>query len=350
MINSHCGSRLLLGIGALVGAALAVSQLAHPPRSLEIGDDVVAGVDGRPILRADYRRALAAVAADRRSGHANAADRQRVLDRLIDQELLVQHGLELGLAQRDPLIRSILSNAVIELLSSRADPPEDSPDDDALRSFYRQNADWFRSPARVRIDSLFFRVLDGDLDEEVRRRAVEATRRIEDGESFAELSGEADSPDVALPVGLVSIRQIRDAFSPTVARTVADAPEGEVAGPVRSGDGYHVLRVAESAEGGLPDFESIREVVRFELERTADERRLRLDSSSNRDPLSLLVASTNCSKRPETNPDLQRPPLVEVSSAAGEALFCRLACRPFGAPPPDWRSTRRPSEIAASIS
>ena len=84
----------LLGVGMLVGAALAVYFIVRLPETREPAGDAVAWVSDRPISRASYESALQAVASDRKSGTLRADDRARVLDRLIDQELLIDRAIE----------------------------------------------------------------------------------------------------------------------------------------------------------------------------------------------------------------------------------------------------------------
>src|SRR5210317_545000 len=75
----------LLAGGMLAGAALAVFYMVRVPDAVAPTEDAVAWVNGRPIARESYEKALAAVANDRKTGTLLDGDRERVLDRLIDQ-------------------------------------------------------------------------------------------------------------------------------------------------------------------------------------------------------------------------------------------------------------------------
>ncbi len=75
-------------------------------------------------MRAEaYERVLAALAADSRNP-VDDADKRRLLDRLIDEELLVQRGLELGLASSDGAVRKAVAGAMIESIVAEADRVE----------------------------------------------------------------------------------------------------------------------------------------------------------------------------------------------------------------------------------
>lgn len=263
----------LLAAGAATGVAVAgVSLLSREPDVGKLPDGVVAVVDGHPITRERYEQALRAVAVDRR-GPLTRTDRHKVLDRLVDEQLLVEHGLDLGLANRDRRVRADLSGAVIALVTARADDDEANVTDAQLRSFFESHREWFRRLPRVRIEQLFFRVGAGG-DDAARHRAEHALARWKAGAPFARLEADADPFDVPLPDGAVTLGKLEDYLGPTVLRGVAGAAEGEVVGPLRSGNGYHVVRVVERRPGEVPRFEDVRDEVRAEHRRRAGERRL----------------------------------------------------------------------------
>ena len=149
---------LVLALGALAGLAMAglgiLESEAPPPRG--VPEDAVATVDGRAITVVQYRRALAAMASDRREQQLDDELRQHVLERLIDEELLVQRGLELGLSARDPRVRADLGSAVIGLITARAETRARAPDQATLRGFYERQRGFFARPPRVRVQQAWF--------------------------------------------------------------------------------------------------------------------------------------------------------------------------------------------------
>src|ERR1044071_7198253 len=89
--------RALLIAGLIGGAAMAAAGLIGGDRKA-LPPQVVATVNQHPILRDAWLRAVAAVASEQ-NRELTADDRRHILDRLIDEELLVQQGLALGLAE-----------------------------------------------------------------------------------------------------------------------------------------------------------------------------------------------------------------------------------------------------------
>jgi len=104
----------LLLAGLALGAALGASGIVLRPASDALPDDALAVVGEAVVLRADYDRALSSLEAQGRP--VDVAARRRLRDRLVDEELLVQYGVELGLVGSDPRVRSTLSAAVLALI------------------------------------------------------------------------------------------------------------------------------------------------------------------------------------------------------------------------------------------
>src|SRR6185295_9100979 len=94
------------------------------------------------------------------------ADRETVLNRLIDEEVLVQRAIALGLPAQDPTVRKQLVQAMIA--QSLAQAAVADPSDDELKTYIEANAEMFRARTRAKIDAVF--VPDGDA---VRRAGVE---------------------------------------------------------------------------------------------------------------------------------------------------------------------------------
>jgi hypothetical protein len=136
-------ARAALAAGALAGVALAALSLVRSgdePRPATIrSDDAVAWVEGEPIARETYARFVAAVARERGTVDLDPDTRRALLDQLIDEELLLREGIELGLARREPGARRAIVSAVIELVTTDEGPAEpSSPELEALYTEMRE--------------------------------------------------------------------------------------------------------------------------------------------------------------------------------------------------------------------
>jgi parvulin-like peptidyl-prolyl isomerase len=266
---------LLLGLGATLGLALATADL------LDLGDrraapdasGAVARVNDTPIRAADYQRALAAFADDRRAPLEDA-DRQHVLDRMIDEELLVQRGLELDFPRRDRRVRADIVSAMIAAVTSEAATSEPSAAE--VAAFYEENRDYFARPGRLRARQVLVRASAGRSDAEARERALQAARRLQGGADFATVRAElGDAEIVPLPDTLLPIAKLRDYLGPTAARALLHLAPGQISDPIRAAGGYHVLELLERSADDQPPLAEVEEQVRVELRRRAGDAALR---------------------------------------------------------------------------
>lgn len=105
---------LLLWAGAGLGLALALASLASPARGRSgdrLAPGVVAVVNGQPIWKGDYDTVLRTIEELQRHP-ADDRDRRAALDRVIDDELMIEYGLKLGMARDDATTRQALLAAV----------------------------------------------------------------------------------------------------------------------------------------------------------------------------------------------------------------------------------------------
>lgn len=265
-------ARRWLALGAAVGIALAVRGVVRPARAgLTNGTlpaNAVALVGDAPITDAEYARAVAAVEADRRDHRADAELRRHVLDRLIEEELLVQGALEIGLPTRDPRLRGQIATAMLDGVVGGAAP---APDDAALRAFHASHAASFTRRGRVQIAALFFRG-DG-----AAARAETARARLVAGEPYAVVAIESDPVAVPLPSGALPVAKLAEYVGPAVTAAVDALAVGGLTSPIAAegARGAWVARLDARQDGELARFEDVRAEVLAELRREQDDRRLR---------------------------------------------------------------------------
>jgi peptidyl-prolyl cis-trans isomerase SurA len=83
-------------------------------------------------------------------------------------------------------------------------------------------------------------------------KAQRVRERARAGEDFAKLAQElSDAPGAANNGGQVGLRSA-DRYPPLFVQAIQNLPEGGISDIVRSGAGFHVLKVIEKRKGGLP--------------------------------------------------------------------------------------------------
>jgi hypothetical protein len=106
----------LASLGAVVGISMGFISLTQWIKLEPLPNTVIAQVNHMNILRVEYEKALILLASEKRDPLTDN-DRALVLERLIEEELLVQHGLSVGLMRSDRRLRVVMIESLIEGLS-----------------------------------------------------------------------------------------------------------------------------------------------------------------------------------------------------------------------------------------
>lgn len=231
-------SRWLLILGLVGGAAVTAYGLMDHGPSDDLTTNNVALVNQRPISRDAWLRAVAAVASERNIPLAEG-DKRHILDRLIDEELLVQYGIKLGLPEQDGRIRSQLVSEVM-LIARNSKRLND--DEASLLSFYENNKERFTSPMRMRVSAW-------RLDSEGKRQNYLPS----------------------IPNSLLPASKMQNYLGPDLTARAANLPLNKDSEIYPIGNDRVVLRVLEREPLVTRPFEEIKDLVRVEAARHADE-------------------------------------------------------------------------------
>ncbi len=253
-----------LVVGAVAGAAIAAATLVRGGAPNAVGatasvpSEAVAIVNGMPITRDALARFTGAIARERGNLDLDPAEQRRILDRLIDEELLLQHGIALGLDRSEPSARRAIVSAVIDAMTTAE---MRDPDRSDLAAFYRDYGKTLARAGAVQVELAFVPV--GVIaEEEAKQRAIEIARRARAGESLVALAtalGRALDPP--LPAGPINFDALRDRFGNVVVQALARLAPGEISEPVRAMDGYWVTRLVAREPDVVPPLEDVTDVV-----------------------------------------------------------------------------------------
>jgi peptidyl-prolyl cis-trans isomerase SurA len=102
----------------------------------------------------------------------------------------------------------------------------------------------------------------------LRAKAQRAQARARTGEDFATLAREfSDAPGAATNGGLVGLRSA-ERYPPLFVQAVQNLPEGGVTEVIRSGAGFHVIKLVERHRAGIPGVNVVQSHARHILLRT----------------------------------------------------------------------------------
>jgi hypothetical protein len=148
-------SFLALGCGALLGLLIAGYSLftARGTSTLIVPAEDVALVNQQPISRSDYSLQLQTLYGVDLS-HATVAQRRKVLDDMIREELFVQRGRELDVASTDPDVRAAMVNAVEQEIA--ADAVTSQPSEPQLRAYYAAHQARYASEGMMTVRDYVF--------------------------------------------------------------------------------------------------------------------------------------------------------------------------------------------------
>nr|WP_240648039.1 peptidylprolyl isomerase [Pararobbsia silviterrae] len=262
----------------LCGIALGVPLLSHaqtgPVAQMSVGSAQVT------VTQADVTAMLKAVSPSVRQ--ALAADPaqvdQAVRSRLAAQAVLAEAD-EKGWTKQ-PQVQAMLEEAKREVilrsyLASVSVPPADYPSDAEIQATYDHNAAAFQMPRAIRLSQIFVAVPQGadaaTLDKARARAASLAQQAHSKGADFAALA-QSQSDDkmhaaqggdmgfVAESTMLPEIRKATDGLAP-----------GDVAGPIQTSAGFHVIKLAEIRPAGVAPLSAVKDRIREEMRKQREQ-------------------------------------------------------------------------------
>ena len=244
--------------GALAGLlAAGYGILRQADSGNKLPANAVARVNDQIISRDIYDRALS------RLGANSTADDEKawMLQRLVDDELLVQRALELGMAQSDTEVRNAIVNSLIASITAEADAA--SPADEELAQYLTENADRFSYTASVSVAAW-------QTDDESIAQSFISALRNEGDAATSNLIG----PIPDLPPGLMPVEILRDYLGPGIAAAAADMPVGSSAVFARRGR-WLVVQVLEKKSAVVTDLGTVRNRVLLDYRRSLADQTLK---------------------------------------------------------------------------
>jgi peptidyl-prolyl cis-trans isomerase C len=274
-----------------------------------INDPIVAAtVNGRPIYIEDVRSHAVArgLLQEGEDLDANSDAFFFALEELIQFRLFAMEAEARGL-DRQPHIRRQLENARERVLAAAIydEIDERATDPEAIEQLYRSNAAQLGQGEEVRLRHIQF---------PTREAADAALRRLSQGERFEALAFELSTERNSAPDGGdMGFSNVSD-LVPTVREAVQRANVGQLIGPLELGGAWHVFRLEDRRERGVPSLEELRPRIvnwlRFReisqlqerLERDARIERLRAQEQPAVEPGGEVSAPADAEQEQEDQP------------------------------------------------
>ena len=258
----------LLGLVALAGLIVAVSTVFDTPKT-DYEGTAVAFVNEVPIPQTSYLRALSMLEQDKR-GPITDTDRIRILDLLIEEELLIQRADEINLIGIDSSVRKSLTSAMIQFIISENGDTEIT--DDILKSHFLNNLDYFTPSKQIWVKRIYVRGARDDAEQRLQRIRT-ALQQGENFDTVATQLGDEIFPDI--PNSLLPPSKLQAYLGPALTQTAISLDKGAITNAIRVGSGWHFLYLVQQRKGVVPEFVDIRDQVENDYLRKVEEKALR---------------------------------------------------------------------------
>jgi parvulin-like peptidyl-prolyl isomerase len=245
----------LLAAGVGLGAVLVGFNLfaIAPSNPSELSPGVAALVNGQAISMEEYGRVIASYEADHREP-TTAADRARLLDRLVEEELLVQRGIAVDLPTHDESVRSVLVQSMIASTLAEAQALE--PEERDLLAYYQANQAFFTLAPQLHV------------------RAYRFSSFIDAQAAKTDMS-QLPTPDRLVPDGLLPSLKLREYLGPTVLQKTLELNPGDISQPIDGPSGILLIELVDKLPGSVAAYEDIKIQVASAYQTARDEKALR---------------------------------------------------------------------------
>ncbi|SVE20686.1 uncharacterized protein METZ01_LOCUS473540, partial [marine metagenome] len=194
---------IILVFGVILGATLASISLVKET-NFRSEEDWVAKVEEIEISRAKFSLQIQALAADKRTP-ITQEDKAYVLERMIEEELLIQRARDLGMLSTNTMVRGTVVQQMINLII--LDNNMKTVKESALKKFYEENKGFFTNADRLRVRQLYFTHSDVNKALEKANHAFDALLA---NENFSEVAKSASDSALKLPDTLMTLTKVRE--------------------------------------------------------------------------------------------------------------------------------------------
>jgi parvulin-like peptidyl-prolyl isomerase len=266
----------ILGIGLIIGILLAA--LAIVEKNNITDQNWVAKIEDQLIPYERYQMQLEGLAKDKRSPLTNR-DKEYVLERMIEEELLIKRAIDLGMLENNPMARGTIVQQMIKNIVTEGSRTE--PQENELIDFFQGNIGFFTKANRLRVRQIYFS--KDDFGDEVVEKAKDAFVRLNKGENFEEVALSGSKSALKIPDTLINLSKVREYIGPSLMREAQLLKPGYSSAPKKVSGGYKIIYLVDREDAAQPEYSNIRSTVLSEFLKRRDDQSLRkyLDNLKN---------------------------------------------------------------------
>ena len=259
---------LILLFGMIFGAVLAAISIVE--ESSVSNYQWAAKIEDTIIPMDKYLMQLEGLAKDKRSP-LTQSDEMYVLERMIEEELLIKRAIDLGMLENNPMARGTIVQQMIKTIISENDRYE-IPEQDLIK-FFEENIGFFTKSQRLRLQQIYFS--NEEFSNSSQKKAREAYEMLIDGEEFSNVSNLGSKSALRIPNTLMTLSKVREYIGPSLMNLARNMEAGSFSEPVAVSGGYKIIYLFEKELIEPPSFRTIEDSVRAEYSKRMDDKSLR---------------------------------------------------------------------------
>ena len=257
-----------LGFGLIIGILLATFTIVEKNNIPD--QNWAAKIEDRLIPFERYEMQLEGLANDKRSPLTNE-DREYVLERMIEEELLIKRAIDLGMLENNPMARGTIVQQMIKNIISEGSRTE--PEEKELIKFFDENIGFFTKANRLRVSQVYFSEVD--FGDKVLEEAKNAFTRLLEGETFEQVALSGSNSPLKVPDTLMNLSKVREYIGPSLMREAQLLKPGQFSEPKKVSGGYKIIYLVDREDATQPKYSNIRSSVLSEFSKRRDDQSLR---------------------------------------------------------------------------
>jgi len=249
-------SKLLL-LASIIGTFLAIYSIMETNKNFSsLPDNIIATVNDKIIPSDKYQTIINLIQNDKRD-ELTKADREMALDRIIEEELLVQYAYKNGFLEADDLLRKSIVRSVVDSIVEQA--LSVVPTEQDLLKFYEVNQQTFAIDEKYRVVILSSKNRS-DIDE-----GKVIWQSNYDLTLLRQTFKRIDRLDI--PTGFISKIRLGTLIGPLLRDKVLSLEVGETSETLKTIYGYSIVTLVDKKDRVIPEFKEISEIVSQEYKR-----------------------------------------------------------------------------------
>ncbi len=205
-----------------------------------------------------------------------------ILERMIEEELLVQRGLELDLHTKDIQVRKELIQQVINFIVKIENT---RPTDSELKEYFLENIKKYESNKQIKISSIFIKSLDPEsqlLGTEYDYKTLEnkfnqVYKDIKNISFIEAKKNHNQKTFFEIPNNFINIKDCKQYLGPTICKKISSFEKNQISDPLFYLDGFYIIKLEDNIRPKIDTkfFEEVKDKIFFDYNNEKNDNKLK---------------------------------------------------------------------------